>query len=64
MKGLIIKGVYGREMYDTWYKMVTMLESGLDITPAITHEFHIDEFETAFKTMASGQSGKIILNWA
>lgn len=63
MKGLFIKGIYGREMFDTWYKMTTMLESGLKIDPVITHEFGVDEFETAFKTMASGDAGKVILNW-
>lgn len=63
MKGLKIKGIYGREMFDTWYKMITMLQSGLDISPVITHEFHIDEFQKAFEIMESGQCGKIILNW-
>lgn len=63
MKGLKLKGIYGREMFDTWYKMITMLQSGLDITPVITHQFHIDEFEKAFEVMGSGQSGKVILSW-
>ncbi|RDI42686.1 L-threonine 3-dehydrogenase [Aquicella lusitana] len=63
MKGIIIKGIYGREMYDTWYKMITMLQSGLDIAPVITHEFSIDEYQQAFETMRSGQSGKVIMNW-
>ena len=63
MKGLLVKGIYGREMFETWYKMVAMLQSGLNIDPVITHHFPIDEFEEAFKTMASGQSGKIILDW-
>jgi threonine 3-dehydrogenase len=63
MKGLTIKGIYGREMYDTWYKMISMLQSGLDITPIITHEYSINEFQKAFDTMRSGQAGKIILNW-
>jgi threonine 3-dehydrogenase len=63
MKGLTIKGVYGREMYDTWYKMVAMLQSGLNILPAITHEYGIDDYEKAFNTMHSGQSGKVIMNW-
>lgn len=62
-KGLEILGVYGREMYDTWYKMITMLQSGLDITPVITHEFPIDDYKKAFETMSEGHSGKIILNW-
>jgi threonine 3-dehydrogenase len=62
-KGLIIKGIYGREMYETWYKMIAMLQSGLDVSPIITHRFNIDEFETGFETMASGQSGKVVLSW-
>jgi threonine 3-dehydrogenase len=60
---LTIKGIYGREMYETWYKMTVMLESGLDIRPAITHRFHYTEFEKGFEAMSSGQSGKVILNW-
>ncbi|BDX03914.1 MAG: L-threonine 3-dehydrogenase [Marinomonas sp.] len=62
-KGLIIKGIYGREMYETWYKMVAMLQSGLDISPIITHRFNIDDFQQGFDTMGSGQSGKVILDW-
>lgn len=62
-KGLIIKGIYGREMYETWYKMVAMLQSGLDISPIITHRFSVDEFQQGFDAMASGQSGKVILDW-
>jgi threonine 3-dehydrogenase len=62
--GLTIKGIYGREMYETWYKMTTMIQSGLDISPVITHQFPYTEFEQAFALMRSGQSGKIILNWA
>jgi threonine 3-dehydrogenase len=60
---LTIKGIYGREMYETWYKMTVMLESGLDIRPVITHRFHFTEFEKGFEVMKSGQSGKVILNW-
>ncbi|PYI85082.1 MAG: L-threonine 3-dehydrogenase [Verrucomicrobia bacterium] len=60
---LTIKGIYGREMYETWYKMTVMLESGLDIRPVITHRFHFTEFEKGFAAMSSGQSGKVILNW-
>ncbi|MBM3891883.1 MAG: L-threonine 3-dehydrogenase [Verrucomicrobia bacterium] len=60
---LTIKGIYGREMYETWYKMTVMLESGLDITPVITHRFHYTEFEKGFEVMKSGQSGKVILYW-
>lgn len=63
MKGLKLKGIYGREMYDTWYKMTTMLQSGLNIDNVITHSFHYTEFEQAFSILRSGQSGKIILNW-
>ncbi len=61
--GLTIKGIYGREMYETWYKMTAMIQSGLDISPIITHRYHYTEYEEAFKVMASGQSGKVILNW-
>jgi threonine 3-dehydrogenase len=60
---LTVKGIYGREMYETWYKMSVMLQSGLDITPVITHRFHATEFEQGFEAMSSGQSGKVILNW-
>ncbi|MFV0337531.1 MAG: L-threonine 3-dehydrogenase [Chthoniobacterales bacterium] len=60
---LTIKGIYGREMYETWYKMSAMLQSGLDIRPAITHRFSCDDFEKGFEVMMSGQSGKVILNW-
>jgi len=62
-KGLTIKGIYGREMYETWYKMTALVQSGLDISPLITHRFHYTEDEKAFETMASGESGKVILNW-
>jgi len=61
---LTIKGIYGREMYETWYKMTVMLESGLDIKPVITHRFHYTEFEKGFEVMKTGQSGKVVLNWA
>ncbi len=60
---LTIKGIYGREMYETWYKMSVMLESGLDITPVITHRFPYDDFEKGFEAMRSGKSGKVILDW-
>lgn len=60
---LTIKGIYGREMYETWYKMTVMLQSGLDIKPVITHRFHYTEFQKAFEIMESGQSGKILLDW-
>jgi Threonine dehydrogenase and related Zn-dependent dehydrogenases len=60
---LTIKGIYGREMYETWYKMTVMLESGLDIRPVITHRFPFNEFEKGFEVMKSGESGKVILQW-
>jgi threonine 3-dehydrogenase len=61
--GLTIKGIYGREMFETWYKMTTMIQSGLDISGLITHRFHYTEFEEAFAVMRSGNSGKVVLNW-
>ena len=61
---LTIKGVYGREMYETWYKMTMMIQCGLDITPVITHRFAYTEFEKAFEVMRSGRSGKVVLDWA
>ena len=60
---LTIRGIYGREMYETWYKMSVLLESGLDISPVITHRFHFTEFEKGFEAMQKGQSGKVILDW-
>jgi threonine 3-dehydrogenase len=60
---LTIKGIYGREMYETWYKMDVMLESGLDIKPVITHRFGADEFEKGFEIMNTGMSGKVVLDW-
>ena len=61
---LTIKGIYGREMYETWYKMTAMIQTGLDIRSVITHRFHYTGFEDAFATMMSGQSGKVLLRWA
>nr|QIV52819.1 L-threonine 3-dehydrogenase [uncultured bacterium] len=61
--GLTLKGIYGREMYETWYKMTSMIQSGLDITPVITHHYHYTEYEKGFEAMRSGQSGKVILDW-
>jgi len=61
---LTIKGIYGREMYETWYQMTVMLQSGLKIKPVITHRFHYTDYEKAFEVMISGQSGKVILDWA
>jgi threonine 3-dehydrogenase len=60
---LTIQGIYGREMYETWYKMTVMLESGLDISPVITHRYHYTEFEKGFEVMQQGNSGKVILDW-
>lgn len=62
-KGLIVKGIYGREMFETWYKMISMLQSGLDVSPVMTHHFPVADYQEAFRIMASGQSGKIILDW-
>ena len=60
---LTLKGIYGREMYESWYQMRVLIESGLDITPVITHRFSYPEFEDAFAVARSGQSGKVILEW-
>ncbi len=62
-KGLTLKGIYGREMFETWYKMASLVQAGLDLTPIITHRFAIDEFEKGFEVMCSGLSGKVILDW-
>jgi threonine 3-dehydrogenase len=62
-KGLVLKGIYGREMFETWYKMASMLQSGLDLKPVITHRLPIAEFQRGFDIMGSGQSGKVILDW-
>jgi len=61
--GLTIKGIYGREMYETWYQMTSMLQSGLDISPVITHRFAFEDFQQGFDAMQSGESGKVILSW-
>jgi threonine 3-dehydrogenase len=63
-KALTLKGIYGREMYETWYKMTAMLQSGLDISKIITHRFRPEEFQKAFDAMRSGQSGKVVMSWA
>jgi threonine 3-dehydrogenase len=60
---LTIKGIYGREMYETWYKMSVLLESGVDISPVITHRFGYKDFEQGFDAMISGQTGKVVLDW-
>lgn len=62
-KMLTIKGIYGREMFETWYKMTALIQSGLDLTPIITHHFGIQDFQQGFEAMLSGQSGKVILDW-
>ncbi|WP_108652574.1 L-threonine 3-dehydrogenase [Dongshaea marina] len=62
-KGLFIKGIYGREMFETWYKMAALIQSGLDISPIITHHYDIDDFQKGFDAMCSGQSGKVVLDW-
>lgn len=62
-KGLTIKGIYGREMFETWYKMASLIQSGLDLAPIITHTFKVDDFQQGFDIMRSGNSGKVILDW-
>ena len=62
-KGLVLKGIYGREMFETWYKMGSMILSGLDVSPILTHQYGIDEFQDGFDVMLSGQSGKVVLDW-
>ena len=63
-KGLVLKGIYGREMFETWYKMSSMVRAGLDPSAVITHEFPVTNFEEAFETMLSGESGKVVLDWS
>tara|TARA_R110000868_G_scaffold380784_4_gene647033 strand:- start:24768 stop:25793 length:1026 start_codon:yes stop_codon:yes gene_type:complete len=63
-KGLTVKGIYGREMFETWYKMSSILQSGLNISRIITHHFDVDDFQKGFDVMLSGKSGKVILNWS
>ncbi len=63
IKGLKLKGIYGREMFETWYKMFSMLQSSLDISPVITHRFHVDDFQKGFDVMRTGKSGKVVLDW-
>jgi threonine 3-dehydrogenase len=62
-KSLTIKGIYGREMFDTWYKGVALIQSGLDLAPVITHELPIEQYAEGFAAMASGQCGKVLLDW-
>jgi threonine 3-dehydrogenase len=63
-KGLVLKGIYGREMFETWYKMAAMLQSGLDVRPVLTHQYPAREFDKAFDVMRSGQSGKVVMDWS
>lgn len=63
-KGLLLKGIYGREMFETWYKMIAMLQSGLDVSKVITHHFPVSEYQQAFELMSKGQTGKVILDWS
>lgn len=62
-KGLTIKGIYGREMFETWYKMASLIQSGLDLSPIITHRLDVADFQQGFEIMGSGQSGKVVLDW-
>ena len=64
LKGLTLQGIYGRRMFETWYKMMAMVQSGLDLSPLITHRFKYTEFKQAFDIMNTGNSGKIILDWS
>lgn len=63
-KGLSVHGIYGRKIFDTWYKVSSMLQTGLDVAPTITHHFSVDEYQQAFSAVASGECGKVILDWA
>lgn len=63
-KGLTLKGIYGREMFETWYLMSSMIQSGMDINPIITHRLHIDDYQKGFEIMKSGKCGKVILDWS
>jgi len=63
-KGLVLKGIYGREMFETWYKMASLLQSGLDVSPLITHSLQAEDFQEAFELMGSGQTGKVLLDWS
>ncbi len=62
-KGLELKGIYGREMFETWYKMASMLQSGLDVSAVITHHLPVEEYLRAFEILQSGRSGKVVLDW-
>ena len=62
-KGLTLKGIYGREMFETWYKMIALIQEGLDLSPLITHRFSVEDFQQGFDVMRSGESGKVVLSW-
>ncbi len=62
-RSLVIKGIYGREMFETWYKMTSMLQSGLDVRPVLTHRFPVAEYEKGFEIMRSGNCGKVVMEW-
>ena len=62
-KAITIKGVYGREMFETWYKMIALIQEGLDLSPILTHHFPVDRFREGFEVMTSGESGKVVLDW-
>ena len=62
-KGLVIKGIYGREIFETWYKMISMLQSGLNVAPVLTHHYAVDDFQKGFDVLNSGQAGKVVLDW-
>jgi len=64
LKGLAIQGIYGRKMYETWYKMAAMVQSGLDLSKLITHRFHYTQFQEAFDAVSGGKAGKVILDWS
>ncbi len=63
-KGLTLKGIYGREMFETWYKMIALIQEGLDLSPILTHRFPVERYQEGFEVMSSGQSGKVVLDWA
>ena len=63
-KGLTLQGIYGRRMFETWYKMLAMLQTGLDVSPVITHHFAAEDYESAFEVMRSGDCAKVILDWS
>lgn len=62
-KGLVLKGIYGREMFETWYKMISMLQSGLNVTPVLTHHYPVEEFQKGFDVLMTGNAGKVVLDW-